>query len=272
MIIEREAFSGDPENDPYKHIDNFTTLCSSVKLNMLTDDEVKMILFPFSLRGKAKEWLRSQPEGCLKSWQGISNAFLNYYFSQKKIYDHRFDIMTFKQSNNEDLMQAYDRFLSLLHDCPPHNLPDWLLLHIFYGGLNPSSKGRLDIMSHGSLFEKTAEEAWQLLNKMHNNFHQWHGDIVHEEKLLPTDLESLVNEFFKDENSRGDFPYGDTIVRNVLSKAMPFIANHFHHIKIAATNYGEQPSTVTPISSTCCTIEAGKKGKTRKPKTKKPRV
>lgn len=75
--------------------------------------------------------------------------------------------------------------------------------------------------------------------------------------------------FLKMKIKRGEIPYDDTLVRNVLSKAMPFIANHFNHIRTAATNDGEQPSTVTPISSTCCIIEAGKKGKSRKPKTKK---
>jgi hypothetical protein len=95
---------------------------------------------------------------------------------------------------------------------------------------------------------------------------------MHKEKPLPTDLESLINEFFKDGNSRGEIPYGDTVVRNVLSKAIPFIANHFDRLKVVATNNGEHPSTVTPIYSTCCIIEAGKKGKTKKPKSKKPRV
>jgi hypothetical protein len=47
---------------------------------------------------------------------------------------------------------------------------------------------------------------------------------------------------------------------------MPFIANHFHRIKAIATNNGEHPSTITPISSTCCIIEAGKKGKAKKPR------
>ena len=162
-----------------------------------------------------------------------------------------------------------------MHDCPHHNLPDWLLLNHFYGGLNHSSKGKLDMMSDGAFLGKPLEEAWQLLRNIHDNFHQWQCEIVHEEKPLPTDLENLVNEFL--ENRRGEIPYDDTLVRNVLSKAMPFIADHFNHIRTAATNDGEQPSNVTPISSTCCIIEAGKKGKPRKPKikkneNKKPRV
>ena len=92
---------------------------------------------------------------------------------------------------------------------------------------------------------------------------------MHEEKPLPTDLENLVNEFLKDENRRGKIPYDDTLVRDVLSKAMPFIDDYFNHIRLAATNDEEQPSIVTLISSTCCIIEVGKKGKSMKPKTRK---
>ena len=150
-----------------------------MRLPAWTDDELKLILFPFSLKGKAKEWLYSKPAGDFTSWQGISNAFHAYYYSQKEIYERRFDIMTFKQSNNEDLLQSYNRFFKLLRDCSPHGLPSWLLLKIFYEGLNQSSKDKLDMTSQGCFNDKTVDEAWQLLNKMKYNFSQWHDDIVH---------------------------------------------------------------------------------------------
>jgi hypothetical protein len=174
LIIQREAFAGDPENNPYQHIENFTTLCSMVRLPAWRDDERKLILFPFSLKGKAKEWLYSKPDVDFTSWQGISNAFLSYYYSQKEIYERRFDIMSFKQSNNEDLPQSYNRFFKLLCDFPSHGLPSWLLLKIFYGGLNQSSKDKLDMTSQGCFNEKTVDEAWQLLNKIKYNFSRWH--------------------------------------------------------------------------------------------------
>jgi hypothetical protein len=110
-ILEREDFAGDPEKVPYKYIDNLTMLCSTVKLDAWMDDELKVKLFPFLLKVKAKDWLCSKPAGYFKSYKCISDAFLQYYFPQKKIYKRRFDIMTFKQSNNENLVPAYGRFL-----------------------------------------------------------------------------------------------------------------------------------------------------------------
>jgi hypothetical protein len=99
------------------------------------------------LKAKAKEWLCSKPAGDFTSSQGISNAFISYYCSKKEIYERRFDIMTFKQSNNEDLLQSYNRFFKLLRDCPPDGLPSCLFLKIFYGGLNQSSKDKLYMTS-----------------------------------------------------------------------------------------------------------------------------
>ena len=54
MIMET-AFAGDPDNDPYEHIHKFTSLCSTVKANGWTNDELKLYLFRFSLKGKAKD-------------------------------------------------------------------------------------------------------------------------------------------------------------------------------------------------------------------------
>ena len=95
MIMEK-AFAGDPDNDPYEHIDKFTSLCSMVKANGWTHDELELYLFRFSLKGKAKDWLNSHPAGHFNSWKGISEAFLGKYFSQKKTYELRLHILTFK--------------------------------------------------------------------------------------------------------------------------------------------------------------------------------
>ena len=120
MIMEI-AFAGDPDNDPYEHIDKFTSLCSTVKANGWTNDKLKLYLFWFSLKGKAKDWLKSHPAGHFNSWKAISKAFLGKYFSEKQTYERRLHILNFKQSNNEDLIQAYSRFSKLMHDCPHHN-------------------------------------------------------------------------------------------------------------------------------------------------------
>ena len=52
--------------------------------------------------------------------------------------------MTWKNRSNEGLVRAYIRFKDLLRLCPHHDLPEWYLLHIFYGGLIEPNKIELD--------------------------------------------------------------------------------------------------------------------------------
>jgi hypothetical protein len=43
--------------DPYKHLDKFIEICSTIRLQNFTEDALRMRLFPFSLKEKAKYWL-----------------------------------------------------------------------------------------------------------------------------------------------------------------------------------------------------------------------
>jgi len=39
-----------------------------------------MGLFPFSLAGKVKEWLKSHPNQSVTSWKGVEEKFLQRFF------------------------------------------------------------------------------------------------------------------------------------------------------------------------------------------------
>ena len=52
-------FYGNPNEDPYKHLNEFLEVCSTIMIQGLNDDALKLRLFPFSLKDKAKYWLSS---------------------------------------------------------------------------------------------------------------------------------------------------------------------------------------------------------------------
>lgn len=35
-------------------------------------------------------------------------------------------------------------------DCPHHNIPEWLILHTFYGGLSNNDKKEADLAARGA--------------------------------------------------------------------------------------------------------------------------
>ena len=61
MIQQSVRFNGDLKEDPNQHIANFLEICDTFKLNGVSDDAIRLRLFPFSLGDKAKRWLMVLP-------------------------------------------------------------------------------------------------------------------------------------------------------------------------------------------------------------------
>jgi hypothetical protein len=53
------SFYGLDNEDPYKHLDEFLEICLTMRLQNISEDALRMRLFPFSLKDKAKYWLNS---------------------------------------------------------------------------------------------------------------------------------------------------------------------------------------------------------------------
>ena len=58
-LVTKELFSGISTDDVVFHLNNYVELCEIQKYKDIDDDLIKLKLFPFSLRGRAKEWLLS---------------------------------------------------------------------------------------------------------------------------------------------------------------------------------------------------------------------
>ena len=81
--------------------------------------------------------------------------------------------MTWKNRSNEGLVRAYIRFKDLLRLCPHHDLPEWYLLHIFYGGLTEPNKIEVDSFAEGAFINLPIPKAWALLNRIRDHRVSW---------------------------------------------------------------------------------------------------
>jgi hypothetical protein len=81
------------------------------KYTNVDGDIIKLKLFPFYLRGRAKDWLLSLPRNSIDSWVKCKDAFIGKYCPPAKIISLRSDIMKFKQFDNEHVAQAWESAL-----------------------------------------------------------------------------------------------------------------------------------------------------------------
>jgi hypothetical protein len=58
-LVMKEQFSGASTDDAASHLNNFVELCEMQKYKDVDGNIINLKLFPFSLRGRAKDWLLS---------------------------------------------------------------------------------------------------------------------------------------------------------------------------------------------------------------------
>ena len=57
MVENSVQFHGLLDEDPLSHISRFLRICGTFKIQNYSEDQIKLKLFPFSLRGQALEWI-----------------------------------------------------------------------------------------------------------------------------------------------------------------------------------------------------------------------
>ena len=88
------------------HLTNFIEVCDIVKYNRVTEEALRLILFPLSLGDKAKHWLTSQPPDSITLWNDLVQKFLTKFFPPSKIAQLVQEINTYRQLKGENLAEA----------------------------------------------------------------------------------------------------------------------------------------------------------------------
>ncbi|KAI3461988.1 hypothetical protein Pfo_018651 [Paulownia fortunei] len=193
QMVKANQFCGLANEDPNAHIASFLEICDTFKQNDVTDDAIRLRLFPFSLKDKANSWLNSMPPGAITTWANLAQTFLAKYFPPAKTARMRNDITTFNQYDMESLHEAWERYKELLRRCPHHGLPEWLQVQTFYNGLGGATRTLVDAAAGGALMSKTHEEAYDLLETMAANAYQWPSERIAPKKVFGVhDVDALA--------------------------------------------------------------------------------
>ena len=172
-MLHNIQFHGLPNENLNAHLTSFIEVCDIVKYNGVTKEALRMRLYPLSLRYRAKHWLTSQPSDSITSWNDLVQKFLTKIFPPSKIAQLVQEINTFRQFEEENLVEAWERFHELLRRCPHHRLTRWMQVHMFYNGLGDSGRTIINASAGGALMKKTTYQAYEILEDITTNTNQW---------------------------------------------------------------------------------------------------
>ncbi|XP_024043141.1 uncharacterized protein LOC112099867 [Citrus clementina] len=161
MLQTVGQFNGLPSEDLHLHLKLFLEVSDTFKIVGASHQALRLRLFPFSLRDRARTWLNSLPPDSITIWNDLTDKFLMKYFPPTKNAKLRNKITSFHQLEDERLCDAWEIFKELLKRCPHHGIPCCLQLETFYNSLNPSTRLMVDASINGAL-----------LSKSYNNY-QW---------------------------------------------------------------------------------------------------
>ena len=130
-MIRELNFDGKIIDDPIQHVESFLDVCDLFKIRGASSDAVKLRLFPFSLSGEAKTWVKTLEPDCITTSEECRSRFLHRYFPQAWVAKIKIEILTFRQKG-ETLTEAWGRFKRLTRMCPHHALSKGELVQAFY--------------------------------------------------------------------------------------------------------------------------------------------
>ncbi|KAL4271671.1 hypothetical protein GQ457_13G014230 [Hibiscus cannabinus] len=107
----------------------------------VSEDQIKLRAFPFSLVDSAKEW----------------------FFPAAKASELRRSILRIRQKDGESLYDHWVRFKKLCANCPQHGLSKHTLLQYFYEGFLPLEMKMIDATSGGAIVIMTPHATRELI-------------------------------------------------------------------------------------------------------------
>ncbi|GKE95682.1 reverse transcriptase domain-containing protein [Tanacetum coccineum] len=156
-LVQSNKFTG--RQDPHNHLRFFNKVTSTFRHPEVPNTSIKLLLFPFSLDGEARDWLDKEPPRSILTWDDLVSKFINQYFPPSKTTYYRNEIITFYQKPNE----AWERFKGLLRQCPHHGFSELHQLDTFYNSLNSNDQDALDSAAGGNFLDKMPQEGLAII-------------------------------------------------------------------------------------------------------------
>ncbi|GJU20180.1 reverse transcriptase domain-containing protein [Tanacetum coccineum] len=162
-----------PGDDANKHLDKFLHVTQSMKVNGVSDDALRLHLFPYSLQDRAAEWFDRLPRNSINSFDQMAKIFLEKYFPPSMVTKLRNDITNFRQRPDESLFEAWEHYKLSIDRCPNHNMLPVTQIDTFYNGLTLRHRDTINAAAGGTFMKRRPEECYDLIENMTAHHNDW---------------------------------------------------------------------------------------------------
>ena len=173
MIRLLPVYQGVDSENPYSFMRDFEDVCSAFLSTRLPLHIICMVLFPFSLKKKAKIWFHSLAPNSIINWEDMRNEFLNKFFPPARTNALIRAIQNFSKKSGEPFAVVWERYKDLLHAIPHHGLDVGQICAYFHQGLSLNNKQYNQMMCAGEFYEKSARETIQFFDTIAENAQTW---------------------------------------------------------------------------------------------------
>nr|GEZ77683.1 reverse transcriptase domain-containing protein [Tanacetum cinerariifolium] len=204
QLVQANKFHGCENDNPHTHISNFKRMTATLKYRDVSNDAIKLMLFPYSLEDRARIWYEKEPPNSIITWDDLVKKFVNQFFPPLKPTHLKNEISRFTQRFEETLSEAWDHFKELLRACPHHGFLELTHIDTFYNGLTEQDQDSLNAASGGNLLNKTTREALQIIENK-SKINVLRGDFSKQEENLKRnlndDMRNILSSFFQNQPS-----------------------------------------------------------------------
>ena len=145
MIRLLPVYQGVDSENPYSFMRDFEDVCSAFLSTGSPLHIICMVLFPFSLKEKAKIWFHSLAPNSIFTWEDMRNEFLYKFFPPARTNALMRAIQNFSEKSGEPFAVVWERYKDLLHAIPHHGLDVGQICAYFHQGLSLNNKQYIQI-------------------------------------------------------------------------------------------------------------------------------
>nr|GEV48085.1 reverse transcriptase domain-containing protein [Tanacetum cinerariifolium] len=145
----------------------------SIKVNGVTDDALRMYIFPHSLTHHATAWFDRLPRNSINTFKQMAKNFLGKYFPPSMVTKLKNEITNFHQPLDESLFEAWERYKLSIDRCPNHNMFPVTQIDTFYNGLTLRHRDTINAAAGGTFMKRCLEECYDLIKNMTAQHNDW---------------------------------------------------------------------------------------------------